>query len=313
MPISNYNAFPYTQTVADFQYVFAGDHPYLKVKTSPLVNENIRQTAMKVLSKADMGKRSRPDFLALTFYAGNYLSVSDKNYSLEIQDAYARLDKEIESLLNEIDKTVGLKNTLIFVTSTGYFDANDEYPEKVNMPDGKFFYNRCQALLNMYLMAKYGQEQWVEYFYNNQIFLNRKLIEKKGLDLEEFQNKAAEFVVQFTGVQDVTTYTQLLTDKANSNMSKYKSLFNKDLSGDIFIEIQPGFRAVDENNVTVVEKRVRETTVSSPVIFFGHNVQPQKIKRTIQAEEIAPTVCRLLRIRSPNAARAKVLPELFKN
>ncbi|NDW09076.1 alkaline phosphatase family protein [Dysgonomonas sp. 520] len=311
--ISSYKAFPYTQTISDFQHIFSGDNSYKDLKTSPYVNENICQTALKVVSKAEMGKRSYPDFLALTLYAGNFRGIEDKNYSLEIQDTYARLDKDIATLLDDVEKTVGLKNTLIFVTSTGYFDANDEYPDKVNMPDGKFFYDRCQALLNMFLMAKYGQEQWVEYFYNNQIYLNRKLIEKKGLNLEEIQNKAAEFVIQFTGVQDVATYTQLLTDKANSNMSKYKNLFNKDLSGDIFVEIQPGFRIVDDKEVSVVEKRIRETAVSSPVIFYGYNIQPQRIKRTIKAEEIAPSICRLLRIRSPNAARAKVLPELFQN
>ena len=311
MPVSNYKAFPYTKTIVNFQHNFGADtNPYLLVKTSPMVNENIRQTALKVMAKTEMGKRSYPDFLSLTFYAGNYLDATDKNYSLEIQDTYARLDRELATLLDEVDRSVGLKNTLIFITSTGYYDAEDVYPANINMPDGKFFYNRCQALLNMYLMAIYGQEQWVEYFYNNQIYLNRKLIEQKGLNLEEVQNKAAEFVIQFTGVQDVTTAMQLLTGKANSNMSKYKNSFNKDSSGDIFVEIQPGFRIVDEHDNKVVEKRVRETAVVSPVIFFGYNVKAEKINRTIKAEEIAPTVCHLLRIRSPNASKAGVLPEL---
>ncbi|MDH6353897.1 hypothetical protein M2132_000217 [Dysgonomonas sp. PH5-45] len=311
LPINNYKAFPYTKTNAPFQHAFYGLDAFKLLKTSPCVNENIRITALKLAAKADMGKRSNPDFLALTFYAGNYLGADDKNYSYELQDTYARLDRDIATLLDEVDKTVGLKNALVFLTSTGYYEAEDQYGEKVNMPDGVFYSNRCVALLNMYLMAVYGQEQWVEYFYENQIYLNRKLIEQKGLDLATVQEKAAEFVLEFTGVQDVATAKQLLNGKANANMLKYANSFNREYSGDIFLEMQPGFRVSDESDNSKTDKRTRETAVVSPVVFFGYNVKPEKINRTIRAEEIAPTVSHILRIRAPNAAKARVLPELY--
>jgi len=218
----------------------------------------------------------------------------------------------LAAILDHIDKTLGLRNTLIFVTSTGYYEADDIYPQDVQMPGGIFYTNRCEALLNMYLMAIYGKEQWVEKVYNCQVYLNRKLIENKNINLAEFQLKAAEFVAQFTGVQDVATSSQLLNDKANDNMRRYKNIFNKDISGDIFIEIQPGYKIVNEqDNSTLNEKRARETAIASPVIFIGNNIKPAKIKRTIKATEIAPTVSHILRIRAPNAAKAEVLPEFL--
>ena len=307
-----YNLFPYGSEAVSFSNkLLKADNSFQLFKESPFVNENITKTAIALMQKADMGKRSRPDFLALTYYAGNFSASSDGEYSYEIQDTYARLDREIATLLDQVEKTVGLQNTLIFVTSTGYYSSNVVSTDNVQSSAGIFYTNRCEALLNMYLMAIYGKEQWVEKYHNQQIYLNRKLIESKNISLEEIQNKAAEFVVQFTGVQDATTSIRLLTGKTDSNMQAYRNILDKDISGDIIIQIRPGYQIIDEQNPSSIKKIQRETAVVCPAIFFGYNIKPEKIKRTIKATEIAPTVCRILRIRSPNAAKDQPLPEFL--
>lgn len=313
MATSNYKAFPYTTNNVAFQHTFGvNNDSYQLLKKSPFVNENVRVTAQKLIDKAELGKKVYPDFLSLTFYAGNYPKSLDKNYSLEIQDTYARLDTEIATLLDHIDKIIGLKNVLIFVSSTGYYESEDVYSSSVNMPQGIFYSNRCQALLNMYLMAIYGKEQWVEKYYEGQIYLNRKLIESKSIKLAEIQAKAAEFVTQFTGVQDVATATQILSGTASSNMEQYKSIFSREHSGDIFIEVQPGYKIVDEQaNTKPSDKRVRESAITCPLIFFGYNTKPERIRRTVKATEIAPTVTHILRIRSPNGSKEQVLAEFM--
>lgn len=314
LAVSQYNAFPYGDPSKVFSYQYGQySNPYPYLKQSPFVNENITQTAITLMLRNEMGKRKSPDFLALTYYAGDYSSTSKGDYSLEVQDIYARLDREIALLLDNVDKTVGLHNTLIFVTSTGYYDSHTQYSENLKTPPGAFYPKRCEALLNMYLMAIYGKEQWVERYHNGQIYLNRKLIESKRISLEEIQNKAAEFVVQFTGVQDAVTSLQLLTGKASPDMMPYRNAIGKEQSGDIFIEIQSGYQVVyEENNGSQSSSKIhRSVAITCPVIFFGNNIKPERIKRTIKATEIAPTICRLLRIRSPNAAKEEPLPEFL--
>ena len=71
------------------------------------------------------------------------------------------------------------------------------------IPGGEFHLNRCATLLNMYLMATYGEGQYVEAYYDQQIYLNHKLLEDKQLNLTEIQEKSAEFLVQFSGVNKV--------------------------------------------------------------------------------------------------------------
>lgn len=310
LPINNYRAFPYTPNMNSFQYSFGTDNrsTYQLFKQSPIVNESVVDIATKLISKAELGKSLAPDFVALTLYAGNYPNVAE--YSVEMQDVYVRLDKDIEKLLNAVDQSVGLNNVLIFLTSTGYYNYNQTDAQTITASDGTFYVNRCEALLNMYLMAIYGKEQWVDRFYNGQVYFNRKLIEDKGLSLKEIQQKSAEFIADFTGVQDVYTSYQLLHGEWNPIMEYYKNGFTKETSGDLFIELHPGFKVAYEQNTAPV-KIVRESAVMCPVIFFGNGIKPEKVKRTIKATEIAPSVTHVLRIRPPNATKDKPLSELL--
>lgn len=315
LSIDKYKSFPYTNNIYNFNHSFgANKDSYILLKESPLVNDETVGMALSVIDKAALGKRTYPDFVSLALYAGNYSKAKDKNYSVELQDTYCRLDKQLGDFLDGIDKLVGLKNTIIFITSTGYYQSEEPQGSNLSIPNSVFYPNRCTSLLNMYLMATYGREQWVEGFYNNQIYLNRKLIENKNLNLKEVQKKAAEFVIQFTGVQDVATSSQLLFGEENSSMSGYRNLLNRDTAGDIILVLQPGVKIVNEKETTanVKDYRIRNTEVVAPVFFFGYNVKPQKINRTIDAKEIAPTISYILRIRSPNASNGRVLSELIK-
>ena len=311
--VNKYNAFPYTRNLYNFQHHFGIDkkNGFRLLKQSPFVNTEVWNIAQRVLKFNNLGKRQNPDFLALTFYAGNYENALDKNYSVEIQDTYYRLDQEIADLLQTIDETVGLENTLIFVTSTGYYDEQEILPENYTSSGGDFYPERSTSLLNMYLMAIYGREQWVSKYYNKQLFLNRKLIEDKKLNFVEIQQKSAEFLVQSSGIQDVITSHQMLHGAYNQIVQFYRNGYYKGISGDLFLQIQPGWRIKYENDDKENNVRVRNNAVSSPVIFFGNNIKPQKVYRTIDATEIAPSVTHRLRIRAPNAANAPILKELF--
>ncbi len=313
LDVSKYNAFPYTNNVYNFQHFFGADkkNGVKLLKQSPYVNEEVRIIAEKVLDFNKLGQRGNPDFLALTFYAGPYEKALDKNYSIEIQDTYYRLDQELEKLFDAIESSVGLENTLVFVASTGYFNEQEIFYDGYVSAGGDFYPERSTSLLNMYLMAIYGREQWISKYYNQQIFFNRKLIEDKKINFVELQQKAAEFLVQSAGIQDVVTSHQMLHGAYNQNVQFYRNGYYKGISGDLFLELQPGWRIKYENDDTDSKYRVRDNAINSPLFFLGHNIKPQKIVRTVDATEIAPSVSHRLRIRAPNGAKASVLKELF--
>jgi hypothetical protein len=310
--LPSYDAFPYTQSTQSFKYTFSkGDyHRYLKIKQSPFINTEITNLAATFFEYADFGKRTYSDFLAITYYAGNYkFNARYDEFGWEIQDIYYRLDKEIERLLDLADKKVGLKNVLVILSSNGYYDSAAKLPGGFN-PQGEFFPNRCTALLNMYLMAIYGSGNWVEGYYNEQIYLNKKLIENQKVDGDEILRKSAEFVSQFSGVQDVTTSGQWMVDDRGRAVD-FRRGMNKKISGDLFIELQPGWVVSDENR-TSGQNYARNSAIVSPLFFYGNNIRKEAVNRIIKATEIAPTIAFILRIRPPNAAKEAPLQEFMR-
>jgi hypothetical protein len=310
--LPSYNGFPYTQNTTPFRYSLSGGgfDVNMRIKQSPFINTEITNLAATFFEYAEFGNRSYPDLLAITYYAGNYkFSNRYDDFGWEIQDIYYRLDKEIERLLDMADQKVGLRNVLVVLASNGYYDSAAKLPDGFS-PQGEFFPNRCTSLLNMYLMAIYGSGNWVDGYYNEQIFLNKKLIENQNVDWNEILNKASEFIARFSGVQHVTTAEQWFVNDAGRSV-EFRRGMNKKVSGDIFIELQPGWTVVHENQNNRVNY-TRNKVILSPLFFYGGNIKKEHIYRTIRATEIAPTVAFLLRIPPPDAAQDAPLQEFIK-
>ncbi|MDR1455392.1 MAG: alkaline phosphatase family protein [Tannerella sp.] len=309
LPPDRYTALPYVEESVPFNYAFKSKTVdcYPKVKTSPFGNREVGRLAAQFFEYAGFGMRPDPDYMAITFYAGNYFGNRAKEYTREIQDTYYQLDRDIEELLNLIDRKVGLKNTLVVFTGTGYFKSEEEPAE--GMPGGEFHPKRCIALLNMYLMAIYGQKTWVSGFYDNQIYLSHKAIEEAGLDPVEFQNKAADFVAEFSGVARVTTDMTLRMGIWNEEMSGFHYGTHHARRGDLIISLKPGW-AVNSELPGEKVKLIRNNAVQTPLIFMGCGIRPQHIYREVKATEVAPTVTHFLRIRPPNACDRLPLHEI---
>jgi hypothetical protein len=309
--LTSYSGFPYSKNDIPFRHTISKNDKdkFLKFKQTPFINSEITKLASVFFEYADFGKRTYPDFLSITYYAGDYKSNNSKEFGWEIQDIYYCLDKEIEKLLDLADKKVGLKNTLIVLTSTGYYEYKVQSSETFN-PAGEFYPNRCTSLLNMYLVAIYGSGNWVQGFYNEQIYLNKKLIEDKQVDWTDILHKSADFLSQFSGVQDVTTAGQWFVNDAG-RAGDFRRGIHKKVSGDLFLELQPGWIVVHEKQANNPDY-LKNNSVLSPLFIWGANIKKADVYREIKATEIAPSLAFIMRIRPPNACREAPLEEIIK-
>ena len=268
--------------------------------TSPLINDEVNRVTEDLLDKSNIGKDDITDLLAITYYAGNYNHRSTQECAMEMQDTYARLDQSIARLLDMLESKVGLQNVLLCIASTGYADPDGADIGIYRIPGGEFHLNRCATLLNMYLMATYGEGQYVEGFYNQQIYLNHKLIEEKQLNLAEIQQKSAEFLVQFSGVNKVYSAYQLLLGSWAPQMEHIRNR-----SGDLIIEVLPGWTVMQENSND--NRVVRAATIATPLILLGKGIKPEIIRMPVAIDRVAPTLSSAMRIRAPNACTAAPL------
>ena len=138
-------------------------------------------------------------------------------------------------------------------------------------------------------------------YYGKNIYLNKKLIEEKGVDFRQMQEVAIEFMLEFEGVQSAYRFSQLMNNGANpgTEMAKIRNSTYKNYAGDIILTLMPGWLEVDDRENPVGESN---TLISKlPVWFYGAKIPQQRIVNQYQITDIAPTISSILNIPYPNA------------
>jgi len=287
-----------------FKHTFTGASKFREYKTSGLVNANVTDAATTCVSSTGMGTDAVTDLLSLTYYAGNFRHLPIGECQMELQDTYVRLDKEIGRLITTIEQRVGAGNVMFVITSTGYSEQGDSDYKKYRIPTGTFYMDRSANLLNMYFGAIYGQGRYVDQCFGNQIYLNHKLLEQKRISISDASSRAQEFIAQLSGVSNVYTSLQLMTTD-NRHTDKVRGGFFSDRSGDVIVELSPGWTMVNEE--TNEHQSARASFVQFPVIFLGAGIDSARVTTPISVERVAPTISRAIRIRAPNGCTSEPL------
>lgn len=304
--VGNFSYFVSGGTKKPFAHKFKGDKRFFSYKTSGLVNGEIATAAAQCLNGTTMGADNVPDYLALTFYAGNLDHKTITECPTELQDTYVRLDQALADVIRAVEHKVGRGNALFVLTSTGYTDEEAVELEKYRVPTGTFNVERAAALLNLYFVALYGQGQFVESTFGTQLYLNHKLIEQKQLNLSDLLQRAQDFLLQLAGVKDVYTSARLQQGAWTPGISRMLGAYNPRYSGDITVEVTPGWHFV--NNTTRENKLIRESYIQFPIIFLGTGFKAETVREPVTVDYVAPTLSKAMRIRAPNGCS---LPPLF--
>lgn len=274
-----------------------------KPKNKELTNDAVVDMSLQVIKSTAMGKDEVSDMINIVLSASKEDETPAGNWKMEMESVYMHLDKTLERLVAGIEKEVGREHALFVITSTGYAEENTTDLARYRIPTGTFYINRTANLLNMYLSAIYGQGRYAEACHQNQIYLNHKLIEQKHVSMSEILDRSKEFLVLSAGVSDVYTSERLLA--GNNDIQKIRNGFNPIISGDIIIEVTPGWKLLNEDTQETFTSR--SGYVPFPIIIYGAGTKPQRINTQVTVDRIAPTIAKSIRIRAPNACSAAPL------
>lgn len=276
-----------------------------RFKSSPKANHELTQVAVDYLNSMKFGKREAVDMLNLAYNLEPYPYTSDGDNKLETLDAYLRLDRDLATLFKTIDAKAGKGNSLIFLVGHPASSCARKDDEKWGVPSGTFSAKKAASLLNSYLMALHGNGEWISGYYDRNFYLNPQTIKSHSLDPTAVRAEAAEFLERMSGVTTVFTIDDIIASRAGDNAAALKRNTSIKNSGDIIVNITPGWEILDDFNLTGVSGSTtvsRDNFVSSPAYIMGAGVPAVTINTPVDARTIAPTVSRILRIRSPNAA-----------
>lgn len=301
-------AFSYFLSGADekpFQHQFKGNQQFVSFKTSGLVNDEVAATTCMAIEMSELGDDATTDYLAVALYAGNFEHNSVNAMPLEIQDTYVRLDRAIAAIIETVEKKVGAGNALYTLTSTGYTEEDAADLSKYRIPTGTFDVNRAVSLLGMYMVAVYGQGDYIESTLGTEIYFNHKTLEDRQINISEFQSRAQDFLLQLSGVKDVFTAQRLLQGAWTPGISRMRGSFNPQRSGDLRIQVQPGWHIktadITLSNTYSNPQIARESHVVFPIILYGMGMKAETVTTPVTVDCIAPTLSKAMRIRAPNA------------
>ncbi len=298
--------FPY-----DLSELRATNGKFGLIRSTPFGNTILNDMALAAIDGESLGADAITDFLAVSFSSTDYMGHNFGPQSKEIQDAYIRLDKEIERLLDALDDKVGKGNYVVFLTADHAVAENSQ-----RMKDDKFRVNNIdiQGLsqaLDSAVKAKFGDAEWFETSRGYDLFLNHDLVKEKKQDLYAMQLFVAQEAMKFEGVYMALTGTDLVRNSYGDLMRKLiQSAYHTKESGDVKLILDPAWQAGGAKGTGHGNAWTYDTHV--PIIFYGWGVQPGTSVRKMHITDIAPTISMLLQIRLPNGATGQPIFEAIK-
>lgn len=270
---------------------------------SYMLNEKVVDMINYLMRSTAIGLDDVTDLLNVSLSASLPEGQDMDDWQSDMAPVYQNVDYSIGRIIDAVGRSIDLSKVLFVVTSTGYADEKPEDLEHYRIPTGTFYIDRTASLLNMYLGAIYGQGRYVEQCFDNELFFNHRLIEEKHLSMSEILGRSQEFLLQLSGVADICTSDRLLS--GNNDIQKLRAGYNPALSGDIIINVAPGWRLLNETTGQTFVSR--NSVVPFPVIFFGAGIKHERISSPVTVDRIAPTIAKTIRIRAPNGCDAQPL------
>ena len=107
-----------------------------------------------------------------------------------------------------------------------------------------------------------------------------------------------------SGVSSAFTIDDILGGEVGTNGDAEKRNTDVATAGDVRIAVTPGWKITDDfnNRPERPNQVVRAASATAPVFIMAPDVDPRRIDTPVDIRVVAPTVTRLMRIRSPNAA-----------
>lgn len=282
---------------------------YGTIRSTPYGNSFTELFAEHAVKAEQMGKDAVTDFLAVSFSSTDYVGHQFGPNSIEIEDVYLRLDRDLARLFSYLDKEVGKGQYTVFLTADHAVAHVPGFLEKNHMP-GKSVSSNI-ADLNAQLEKAFNAKNLVQASANYQLYLNDSVIQTAGLDkgkIKEFLittiNKLPEVLLAFDNeeISEANLPTEV--------KEMFLKGFNTKRAGDIQVVLKAGYFYGGKTGSTHGSYNPYDAHI--PLLWMGWGIKPGRLNRETYMTDIAPTLAALLHIQMPNGSIGKVIPEVLK-
>lgn len=290
---------------------FAGTN-YTVLPASPGGLKLTTEMAKGAITNEQLGADAITDFLALSYSTPDYIGHAFGPNSIEAEDIYLRLDKELGELLDFLDSKAGAGQYLVFLSADHGAAHVTGFAKEHNISAGNINFGSHAETLNQQLKQKFGKDEIITTITNYQVVLNSELTTSGKLKIPDVKNFIIDFLSRQEGIDRVIDLENL---NGTTLTAKQKEMFangyHPQRSGQLQIIPKPQWLEGYHNGGT--GHGVWNPYDSHiPLLWYGWGIKTGKLNREVYMTDIAPTVAALLNIQMPNGSVGKVITEVMK-
>jgi predicted AlkP superfamily pyrophosphatase or phosphodiesterase len=309
--VKSYEAKPFgTKFPYDLKAYIGKD--YGKISTTPMGNTITTEFAKASIINEQLGEDNFTDFLAISYSSPDYIGHSFGPNSIESEDCFLRLDKELGSFLDFLDKKIGKDQYTVFLSADHGVAHIPEFMQENKLPAGRIYMSEVEKMLNKTLNEKYGIKNVIVSDYNYQLHLNHPALDSAKIDKEDLIDWIVDYMSAEPGVERAFSLEELnevpLPEaiRIALNNGYYPSR-----NGDIQLIFKPNY--IDAWSSTGTTHGLWNPYDSHiPLLWYGWGIKQGKSNREVYMTDIAPTLAALLKIQMPNGSIGKVIEEVLK-
>ena len=291
------SAFPY-----DTKSLMKHNDCFDMIKETPYGNQMTTDFAIEAIINEDLGKRGVTDVITIGYSSTDYVGHSFGVASVETQDTYIRLDKEIEKLLLFLDNELGENQYTLFLTGDHGVLEIPAFLTNSGIDAKAVSENELALNVVTQLKKVFGVEvkDLISNVDNSQIYLNDAGISSLGLEKNKVMNEIIKILKSFDFISNAYSSDYIMNSK---NLDGYEKLiqngFHEKRSGDIALILEPNVIFYDGKGTTHGSGYNYDTHV--PLIFFGLGIKNGETEKITEIPDIAPTISKLLGQRMKNS------------
>lgn len=288
-----------------------GNGGYDVIKASPIGNEMTTDFAIEAIKNENLGQNTVTDFLTLSYSSTDYVGHQFGVNSVEVEDTYIRLDRDLARLFQFLDADLGKGNYTVFLTADHGAVQVPNYLKSLKIPAGYFNKATFKKELENVLLKKYKVSGLIKSISNNQIFINKKKLRGIDEDLDDVQEFIAQTIIDFTHIDKVFTAENLMSGSYTKGISELiQNGYHPKHSGDVVFVLEPAVISYPETGSTHGSGNSYDTHV--PLLFYGKGIKKGETYQKTEIIDIAPTISALLGIAFPNGCTGKPLGFVFE-
>jgi predicted AlkP superfamily pyrophosphatase or phosphodiesterase len=279
-------------------------------RLTPFGNTLTLRFAEAAVKGYQLGQGTSTDFLTIncasTDYAGHLTGVN----SVEIEDVYLRLDRDLASFFTYLDDHIGKGNYLAFLTADHGAAHAEGFMKEHKFPTG-FLSHLVLSNLENSLDRQFGSTRLILGIDNFQVTFNRNRIDSLKLDMKNIKEAAMNYLEHIDGIQYAVDQDRIAEASVPKPLKEMMiNGYNHDRSGSILMIPMPGWLP-DESVKGTTHGVWNPYDTHIPLLFMGWKIPHGSTYREVYMTDIAPTLAALLHIQMPDGCIGEALEEVI--